>query len=84
MNSQLSVQVLDVPYRGQAHRTSYFVENGIIYAKIGDRTVLTPASIQSPEEIVRNLVIGKVEQQRRRLKLRSAWQKWQESHVVSR
>lgn len=79
MNSPSNAKILEVPYRGQAYRTTYFIENGMIYAKIGDRTVLAPATTQSPEEVVRNLVIGKVEQRNRRLRLRSAWQKWQNS-----
>jgi hypothetical protein len=70
---------LEVPYRGEAHRATYFVENGMVHAEIGGRTMLAPAIAQAPADVVRTLLVGTLEQQRRRLRLVSSWQAWHDT-----
>jgi hypothetical protein len=72
-----SFKTLEVPYRGQSHSATYFVEDGMVHAEICGRTMLAPANAQAPEDVVRTLVVGKLEQQQRRRRLLSTWQDWQ-------
>ena len=71
-------KTLEVLHRGQVYKTAYFVESGMVHAAIGANTTMAPASAQSPEEVVRTLVVGKLEQRDRRLRLRAQWQQWQD------
>lgn len=76
MTQQSSV-VLDVTveHEGQIHEATYYVEHGVIHARIGDRVLLAPVvGEEDVEEIVRSLLRGHLLQTARKARHVGRWQ----------
>jgi hypothetical protein len=63
-------QVLEVQIKhdGTAHRASYFVEEGTIHARIGERMMTVPLGPRPAADSVKTMLSGYLAQQSRKLR----------------
>ena len=68
------VRDIEIEHEGVSHRATYFIEHGIIHARIGERLLSVPLSIGDPDATVANLLRGHLAQSARRERQASRWQ----------
>lgn len=71
---QSIVQTVEVAHGGDIHSANYFVEQGIIHARIGERILLSPVGKARPSETVKALLSGYLQQRSRKMGHIKRWQ----------
>ena len=62
-----------VRFEGETYQAAYFIENGMIHANIGGRTLMAPLVSDSAEKIVETLLLGHLAQVTRKTRNLSNW-----------
>ncbi|UXN74849.1 hypothetical protein N8D56_07485 [Devosia sp. A8/3-2] len=56
-------------------KATYFVERGVLHAKIGDKTILLPVGEHAQDESVRQLLLGQLRTLSWRQRIAAYWRK---------
>jgi hypothetical protein len=67
------ILTVDVPFEGETHTASYFIENEMIHAVIGGRALLAPLGSCPASGTVRALLEGHLLQRHRRQRQSESW-----------
>lgn len=73
MDGENVVREVVVSEGGVLHKATYFVENGIVHARIDEKTLLVQAGRTGAEDIVRALLVEHLTEQRLRRSTKEAW-----------
>lgn len=74
------VQTVEVTHGGQVHRATYFIENHIIHAQIGDHAVSNPIGTGSAAATVKALLTAHLN---RRSRVKDQARRWLSSRWLS-
>nr|WP_314260299.1 hypothetical protein [uncultured Devosia sp.] len=73
MERESVVRDVQVEHEGITHTASYFVEDGMIHGRIGERKLLAPIGPDSADLTVRSLVSEHLQERSRRMRHSDNW-----------
>lgn len=69
------VHDVEISHEDTVHKASYFVEHGVIHARIGERVMLSPVNGGDPDRTVRSMLLGQILQNTRKARQASHWRR---------
>jgi hypothetical protein len=74
MQEESIVREIEISDGRQIHKASYFVESGVLHARIGEKTVsLAVFGGETSDEAVRRLLLGQVQTRAWRQRMAARW-----------
>lgn len=73
MQEESIVREVEVSDGSQTHNARYYVERGVLHARIGDRMISLAVGTQTSDEAVRRLLAGHIQTRAWRRRLAARW-----------
>ncbi|MCR6671999.1 hypothetical protein [Devosia ginsengisoli] len=73
MQEKSIVRELEVSDGLEAHKASYYVENGVLHAWIGEKMISLTMGVDASDEAVRRLLVGHIQTKAWRQRFADRW-----------